>query len=134
MCMRAILSLFLLCAFVQSFAQKITLDGREITFDAHPRMVNGILMVPARQLFDAMNVGMRYRAADGVIEGVKAGTKIQVTIGSRSAKRNDRSVSLDEAPFIWKGRTYLPLKFVAESFRFSVSQEGEGFSLSSPPK
>ncbi|WP_430734263.1 copper amine oxidase N-terminal domain-containing protein [Fodinisporobacter ferrooxydans] len=42
-------------------------------------------------------------------------------MGSQTAAVNGKSVSLDAAPQIFNGSTYIPLRFVAESLGKSVT-------------
>lgn len=47
-------------------------------------------------------------------------TSLQLTIGTKVARKNGASVTLSNAPFIHKGKTMIPLRFVAEALDGSV--------------
>ena len=50
---------------------------------------------------------------------------IKLTIGSTTAYLNDVATELDVEPEIINDRTMLPIRFIAESFKFSVLWDGE---------
>lgn len=50
---------------------------------------------------------------------------IKLTIGSTTACLNDEAKELDVEPEIINDRTMLPIRFIAESFKFSVLWDGE---------
>lgn len=47
-------------------------------------------------------------------------TSLQLTIGNKAARKNGAAVTLSTAPFIHKGKTMIPLRFVAEALDGSV--------------
>ena len=51
--------------------------------------------------------------------------KIILTIGSETAFFNEEKHTLDVAPKIINDRTMLPIRFIAESFKFSVDWNGK---------
>ena len=54
-----------------------------------------------------------------------AETKVTLTLGSRTATRNDTAVTLDAAPLSRGGRMMLPIRFVAEAFGAAVGWDGD---------
>ena len=54
-----------------------------------------------------------------------AETKVTLTLGSRTATRNDTAVTLDAAPLSRGGRMMLPIRFVAEAFGAAVGWNGD---------
>lgn len=54
---------------------------------------------------------------------------IDLVIGSKEAVVDGQSVELYKAPFIYKGRTMLPLKFIAETFGCDVSWQPETYDV-----
>lgn len=112
-----------------SVAQTVVIDSKQVVFDAPPRMVNGTLMVPMRCMFESMNATMRWRSDKDVVEGMRGGHRAEIWTQSREARVDGKMKQMDELPFVWKGRTYAPLKFLAESLGYSLSHEGNSYVL-----
>lgn len=112
-----------------SAAQQVIVGGQMIAFDAAPKMVNGTMMVPIKGVFEATGTDMRWRMDRQVIEGLRKGNKIEIWVGSRDARVNDKGRTMDEAPYVWRGRTYAPLKFLADSLGYMMSIEHGDFVL-----
>jgi hypothetical protein len=130
-CRKLLLSLTLPLVAALASAQTVTVDGKSVDFDASPQMVNGTLMVPVKNLLSAMDVPMRYIPDRQVIEALRAGNKVELWIGSSRARVNDNYVDLDEPSYVSKGRTFVPLKFVAEQLKYSISYEHGTYRLTS---
>lgn len=127
--MKLICVLALALAAGMGFAQNVIVNGNPVAFDARPRLINGTFMVPVRNLFEAMGVDFRWRMDRQVIEGLYKGTKIEIWVTSKEARVNDKRQVMDGAPFVWQGRTYAPLKFLAESLHFDISTENGNYVL-----
>ncbi len=71
--------------------------------------------------FIAIDKASNSRVLDVTItrEAVKQ-TVIKLTIGSKKALVNEEVLNLDVAPFIEEDRTFVPLRFIAESFQAKV--------------
>ncbi len=126
---KLVLALSIPAAASLAGAQTVVIDGKNVVFDAPPRYVNHLLMVPARNVFDTMGVDMRWKMERNVIEGIKGGNKVEIWVGSKEARLNDNRRDLDEAPYESRGRTYVPLKFLADSFGYMISMEGGDYVL-----
>ena len=51
--------------------------------------------------------------------------KIELIVGSKTARVDDKEVSLSQAPFIENGSTYVPLRLISESFGAVVTWNNE---------
>lgn len=76
--------------------------------------------------FIAIDKASNSRVLDITItrEAVKQ-TIIKLTIGSKKALVNEEVLNLDVAPFIEEDRTFVPLRFIAESFQAKVDWNSE---------
>jgi hypothetical protein len=99
---------------------RVILDGSELSFDVSPQNVNGRTMVPMRTIFEAMGADVEWDGQTQTVTSVKDGAEIILTAGSVTAFKNGRPFSLDAAPFVMSGRTFVPLRAVAESFEAQV--------------
>jgi len=51
--------------------------------------------------------------------------KVELIVGSKTVRVDDKDVALVEAPFIANGRTYVPLRLISEAFGASVAWNNE---------
>ena len=107
----------------------MTVNGVEKEIDSGrgtvPVVVNDRTLVPVRAIVEEMGgtVGWDEETQE---ETLTLGTDtIRLTLGSTSAYLNDELHTLDVAPVSINDRTMLPIRFIAESFRFNVGWDGE---------
>ena len=99
----------------------VIMNGREVSFDEMPQIINGRTMVPMRGLFEMLGATVNYDSNTRLITAQKGRDTISLTPGSDKAKVNGKEVVLDAAPFITdRGRTMIPLRFAAEALDVRV--------------
>jgi len=81
----------------------------------------GRTFVPLRAVFEWMGAEVDYHARK--ITATRGSDTVKLTIGSREASVNGRSIRIGKAPFVSGGRTYVPLRFVAESLGAEVAYD-----------
>ena len=116
-------------AFALPHDVKIKVGNEAVAFDAAPRQVGGVTMVPLRTMMDAMQGSMRWDPQKGTISAWKNSSRFDIMLNNRQAMLNDKPVSLEQAPMIFKNRVYVPLKFVADASGYIMSQENGWFVL-----
>lgn len=114
----------------------VTLDGDVV----HPRAVRyskdnldtttahiryDRTMVPVRRLAELMGAEVSYDGATRQVTMKRAGDTIRMTIGQRAAWKNGTAFEMDVAPYIEDGRTYVPIRYIAEFFGQSVVWRAE---------
>lgn len=125
-----VLALFLMCfTFSVSAANgvselpgvKIIIDGQMGTYKSAPVSINNRTLLPLKEIL--VNLGVKddsdhikWNASERSVTIVKDSTKVYLKIGSDKASVNDEEVVLDAAPVVYKDKTYIPVKFVAQSF------------------
>ncbi|WP_199624585.1 stalk domain-containing protein [Paenibacillus alkalitolerans] len=103
---------------------KVVKDGTTLSFDENPQVINGRTFVPYRKLAEEIGAKVSWDDASDKVTVTK-GTKTAVlTIGSKTAAVNGKSVTLDAAPITKNGRTLVPLRFISESLGLWVSWNG----------
>ncbi|MFZ5987981.1 MAG: stalk domain-containing protein [Bacillota bacterium] len=105
---------------------KIIIDGKTSTYSSTPIIVNGRTLLPFREVLNKLGVPNddRHIIWNGTEKSVtinKDSTKIYLKIGSKTAYVNNRAVTIDVAPIIYKSRTYIPARFIAQSLGMKVS-------------
>lgn len=83
-----------------------------------PRMVDGLVMVPLRAIFEGL--GAKVQFAGGVIEANGRGHKVVLKVGDKAATVDGRAVTLQAPAQTFDGKTMVPLRFVAEAFGAKV--------------
>lgn len=103
----------------------VQLNGAYVHFaDAQPEKVNGRVLVPFRAIAEALGAEVDYNA--GAITAKKNGETLSFALGGKqltvtdSAGKTVKTVQLDTAPYKKGGRTYVPVRFFAETFGLTV--------------
>lgn len=99
---------------------KVLLDGKPITFDVPPQIINGRTMVPLRAIFEAMNASVKWNDATKAVTAYRGDTTVKMSIDSNQLDINGKLQSMDSMPVIIDDRTLAPARYVAESFGYDV--------------
>lgn len=82
-------------------------------------------MVPIRVLAETLGGTVDFK--DNVVTIVDGDTTIEMTIGEKTYKVNDKEAEMDTAPVIGSGdRTYVPIRFVGEALGYTVTPLYDG--------
>jgi ABC-type phosphate transport system, periplasmic component len=103
---------------------KIMLDGKELVSDQAPRLESNYTLVPIRVI--AENLG-GYVGYDGTTKQVTIETadhKISLTVNSKTATVDGKSVSMDIPMRNLGNRTFVPLRFISENLGADVNYIG----------
>jgi iron complex transport system substrate-binding protein len=99
---------------------KIVKDGKDLSFDVAPRIIDGRTMVPYRNLAESVHQ-VAWNSISKTVTVTQGISIIKLTIGSKVAYINDERINLDVAPVIVNGHTLVPVRFVAEGLGFWVT-------------
>lgn len=102
----------------------VTIDGKKVSFDQPPIIVNDRTMVPLRAIFEALGASVEWDGTTRTVTSTKGGTTISMTIGSNTMYKNGTAIILDVAPQLVGDRTLVPARAVAESFNCTVDWNG----------
>lgn len=103
----------------------VLVDGRKVQFQGgDPISENGRVQVPLRGIGEALGAEVGYRGQTVTYQ--KEGKSISLTIGSKLARVDGNSITMDTAAKAVKGRTYVPLRFVSENLGEPVSWDQVG--------
>ena len=94
------------------------------TMDAAPVIRGDRTMLPVRYVAEALGAAVTWDGATSTATVTTAETELKITVGASLATVNGKSVSLDAPAFIENGRTYMPVRFVAEALGATVSWDG----------
>ena len=101
------------------------MDGKTLSFDVPPQVVNSRTLVPLREIFEKMGASIEWDGDTRTVTATKGGTVVVLAIGSNSPTINGQAVTIDQPGIIVDGRTLAPVRFVAEAFGGTVSWDGD---------
>ena len=99
----------------------ITVDRAIVRTDVPPINVQGQTLVPVRGIFNAFKADIDWIPCDKRVFVRKDNAVIWLQIGDAHAKVNDAIVPLAVPAQIYRGRTMVPLRFIAESLGAQVN-------------
>lgn len=108
----------------------ITVNGQLIYPDTHPVLINGRTLVPIRAVAETLGYNVGWESVTQTVQLVRRDGKraIELTVGDSSLIiNNSQQVALDVPPIIIGGRTYLPLRAVAEAMNTNVNWNSEAY-------
>ncbi len=97
-----------------------TLNGEAKTMDVAPIIANERTMLPVRYVAEALGATFEWDGATSTPTLKTADTEIKITVGASEALVNGKAVPLDSPAFIENSRTYMPVRFVAETLGATV--------------
>ena len=100
-------------------------DGNYAVNDVAPIISGDRTFLPIRLIAEALGATVSWDEATQAVTIVDADTTIVIYIGQPFATVNGTPVQLDAPAFIANGRTYLPVRFVAENLGATVSWDAE---------
>jgi len=102
----------------------ITVNGTSEKIDAQgskPIIKDGRTLLPIRTLIESLGGTVEWDAKEQKVTITLNGHSMVLWIGKTTALVDGNKVSLDVAPTIINGRTYLPLRFISENLGASVN-------------
>ncbi|WP_068782195.1 copper amine oxidase N-terminal domain-containing protein [Paenibacillus sp. GM2] len=103
----------------------VIVNGKKVMFDGgDPVMENGRVQVPLRGVSEALGAEVGFQGKS--VSYTKGDKTISLTLGSKVAKVDGKSVTMDTTAKAVKGRTYVPLRFVSENLGEKVSWDKAG--------
>ncbi|HIK13233.1 MAG TPA: copper amine oxidase N-terminal domain-containing protein, partial [Oscillatoriaceae cyanobacterium M33_DOE_052] len=105
---------------------KVIINGNQLTADVAPYIQDERMMVPFRALFEALGAKVGWDDVNQVVTGSRGGKEIKLTIDSKTAYVDGRPVELDVPAAVTGDRTFVPLRFVAESLGAEVGWDEAG--------
>lgn len=111
------LLLILLILPVNTYAQSdinISVNGQIIHGDASPIIMNKRTLVPVRLVSENLGLAVGWNPELKEVTLSNEETEIKFIIGFNTYTKNGLDISMDTAPIIQNGRTYLPIRVIGE--------------------
>ncbi len=104
----------------------VTYNGENIQFpDAQPMIQNSRALVPARAIMERAKLTVEFDASTRTVTAQKDGLSIVMVIDNAQATVTENGVSktviLEEPARLISDRTYVPIRFIAESMNLKVN-------------
>lgn len=114
---------------------KVFLDGKQMSFEAAPIIVDGTTLVPLRAIFSALGAEVTWNNEKHSVSAKKEDVNILLTIGEKKASKNGKPIPLNTPSVIHQSTTYVPLRFVSEALGTLVgwNKNSNSVSISSDP-
>lgn len=103
----------------------VILDGKVLSFDVPPMLVNDRTMVPMRAIFTALGAEVDWDEESQTAISVRDGVAIRIQIGSAQMEADGVAVPLDAPAMLVNDRTLVPLRAVSEAFGVTVDWQGD---------
>ncbi|MFE3576913.1 copper amine oxidase N-terminal domain-containing protein [Lysinibacillus sp. NPDC059133] len=79
------------------------------------------LFLPMRALYEAVGASVDWKKETLTASAIRNDKSVNLTINSKTALVDGQQVPMVVAPFMYKDRTYMPLRFVSENFGGNVN-------------
>ncbi|NPV90681.1 MAG: hypothetical protein HPY50_07915 [Firmicutes bacterium] len=100
---------------------RIMVDYQILNPGIDPYVKDGRTMVPLRAISESLGARVEWNAAEQRIDLIRNLDKVQLWIGKQEAVKNGQSIPIEVSPEITEQRTFVPLRFVSESFGAKVN-------------
>lgn len=97
-----------------------TIDGKTVSNDVAPKIVNDRTMLPIRFIAEALGAKVDWIEESQTVKITAENIDISLVIGEDFATVNGEKIDLDSPSFIENDRTYLPIRFVSEKLGADV--------------
>ena len=107
---------------------QMTVDSESVNIDdggTTPVIIDNRTLLPVRAVVEAVGGTVEWDGDTRTTTLTYKSDVIKLTIDSNTAYLNDIAQTLDVTPVIINDRTMLPIRFIAESFKFTVNWDGD---------
>lgn len=115
--------------FAAAQAAIVYLDGKPLTFEVPPMIIDGSTLVPLRKIFEEQGASVDWEPSTKTVTATKGVIQIIYTVGSRTATRNSETLTLAIPGQIIDGSTLVPLRFVSEALGNTVGWESNSRTI-----
>ncbi|SNX52618.1 stalk domain-containing protein [Thermoanaerobacterium sp. RBIITD] len=104
------------------YVPKIKINGQEIKFIQESfTLIDGITLVPVREFFEKLGATVNWYSGSQTIIVKKDNMTVELTIGSKAVKINEKISELPAKVRLVNNCTYIPLRFISEAFEDIVN-------------
>lgn len=104
---------------VSASALSLVVNGSPLT-GAEPTLIKGKTYVPVASIAQATGATAQWEGSTKTVIITKGETELKIKIGNKKAVKNNVDVALDAPAQVIKGKTFVPLSFVASNLDIPV--------------
>ncbi|RHW36203.1 copper amine oxidase N-terminal domain-containing protein [Lysinibacillus yapensis] len=98
----------------------VMVNGERVTFNDPILNKNGQLFLPMRDFYEIIGATVYWNQKTKTASAERNGNRVDVTLNSRTAKLNGETVTVNVPPFLYKYKTYVPIRFLSEKLGGTV--------------
>lgn len=110
---------------------QLKIDEVVVKTDAAPEIKNNRTMVPLRVISE--NLGAQVQWKDSQITLSTNQSTVILTLNSQTVIKNGQAEPLDATPYLKNNRTYVPIRFIAETFGSQVDYKQSTVNIATKP-
>lgn len=99
----------------------VYVNGLKLQTDTPPVILGDYTYVPFRAIAEALGCAVGYDDASQTVTMEGGGISLSFTTNSKQATVNGKAAIMQTPPFVVNGRTMVPVRFVAETFKSKVN-------------
>lgn len=105
---------------------KIKFNKKNIKFDTPPMVKEGRTLIPIRAITEGMGGSVTWNGAEMTVTVTHPDSDAEIVFYLKTGKVevDGEEVAIDVKPGLHNNRTYVPLRFIAETFGLTVSHNG----------
>ncbi len=107
----------------------VVVEDEKYDFDPQPINEDGKILVPMRNLFEALDVPIRWDQSSKTVTATLENHEINLCINSNAAFINGEVAELDMSPVLYKGTAFVPLRFISQALGYDVIWDEENRSI-----
>ncbi|KRE41163.1 copper amine oxidase N-terminal domain-containing protein [Paenibacillus sp. Soil522] len=104
---------------------KVYVNGKTLGFEVSPVVESGRTLIPFRAISESLNAVVTYDNVSKTVTVTRDGVEVKLTLGSKTATINGKSVTLDVAGKVKSNRVLVPLRFLSEALNTNVTWDTE---------
>lgn len=112
----------------------LEINGEVMDTRVPPHIRNGETFVPIRTLFDPLGITLTWEKDTGTIRGMSSTGTVELRLNSLKASMNGKAYRLNQPPFVLRGVTLVPLRFISEASeaRVTFDRTNRRISIATP--
>ncbi|AZK47891.1 copper amine oxidase N-terminal domain-containing protein [Paenibacillus lentus] len=107
----------------------LIINGHVVPLDQKAVVVNGTILIPLKNMFDALGATIEWDQATKKITASKDDTTVELTVDSTAARKQGKQLTLQARPIVINGYTMVPARFAAESFDAAVDWDSQSSTI-----
>ncbi|MFX3640050.1 MAG: stalk domain-containing protein [Candidatus Pristimantibacillus sp.] len=104
---------------------KVYVNGKTLGTEVSPVVESGRTLVPFRAISESLDAVVTYDNVSKTVTVTRDGVVVKLTLGSKIATINGKTVTLDVAGKVKSNRVLVPLRFLSEALNTNVTWDTE---------